>query len=85
MIFIDNYDSSFWNKSLFSGCIIIILFAALWMMFAQYATSNTWLQEYQLAGDFLRRVIIAYPRFQLIGRTAHNDLKTLYLQAGCQS
>jgi len=59
MIFIDNYESSFWNKSLFSGCIIVTLFATLWLMFAEYATSNTWLKEYQLAGDLLRRILIA--------------------------
>jgi len=59
MIFINNYDSSFWNKSLFSGCIIITLLATLWLMFAEYATSNTWMKEYQLAGDLLRRILIA--------------------------
>ncbi len=59
MIFIDNYDSSFWNKSLFSGCIILTLFVTLWLLFAEYATSNTWLKEYQLIGDLLRRILIA--------------------------
>ena len=59
MIFIDNYDSSFWNKSLFSSCIIITLFATFWLMFAEYTTSNTWLKEHQLAGDLLRRILIA--------------------------
>ena len=59
MIFIDNYDSSFWNKSLFSGCIFITLFASLWLMFAEYATSITWMKEYHLAGDLLRRILIA--------------------------
>jgi len=59
MIFIDNYDSSFWNKSLFSGCIFITLFASLWLMFAEYATSITWMKEYQLAGGLLRRILIA--------------------------
>ena len=59
MIFIDNYESSFWNKSLFSGCIILTLFATLWLMFAEYATSDTWLKEHQLAGDLLRRILIA--------------------------
>ena len=58
MIFIDSYDSSFWNKAVFSGCIIVTLFATLWLMFAEYATSNTWLKEYQLAGDLLRRILI---------------------------
>ena len=59
MIFIDNYDSSFLNKSLFSGCIIFTLLATLWLMFAEYITSNTWLREYQLYGDPLRRILIA--------------------------
>jgi len=60
MIFIDNYDSSYWNKSLFSGCIILTLFATLWLMFAEYSTSNAWLKEYQLTGDLLRRILIAF-------------------------
>jgi protein-S-isoprenylcysteine O-methyltransferase Ste14 len=59
MIFIDNYDSSFWNKAVFSGCIIVTIFATLWLLFAEYATSNTWLKEYLLAGDPLRRLLIA--------------------------
>jgi steroid 5-alpha reductase family enzyme len=59
MIFIDNYDRSFWNKSLFSGCIILTIFATLWLMFADYATSNTRLKEYQLTGDLLRRILMA--------------------------
>jgi hypothetical protein len=59
MIFIDYYDSSFWDKILFSGCIFITLFASLWLMFAEYATSNTWMKEYQFAGDLLRRILIA--------------------------
>ena len=59
MIFIDKYDSSFLNKSLFSGCIIIALLVSLWLLFAEYATSNTWLREYQLYGDPLRRILLA--------------------------
>jgi len=59
MIFKDQYDSSFWNKSVFSGCILTAIFAALWLMFADFATSNTWLKQYQLSGDFVRRVLIA--------------------------
>ena len=59
MIFIDKYDSSFLNKSLFSGCIIIALLVSLWLLFAEYATSNTWLREYQLNGDPLRRILLA--------------------------
>ncbi len=59
MIFIDQYDSSFCNKSVFSGCILITLFATLWLMFADPSTSNTWLKQYQLAGDLMRRILIA--------------------------
>jgi amino acid transporter len=59
MIFIDNYDSSFFKKSLFSGCIIITLLATLWLLFAEHVTSHTWLREYQLYGDPLRRILIA--------------------------
>ncbi len=59
MIFIDNYDSSFLKKSLFNGCIIITLLVTLWLLFAEYVTSNTWLREYQLYGDPLRRILLA--------------------------
>ncbi len=58
MIFKDQYDNSFWKKSVFSGCILITLFAILWLMFSDYATTNKWLNQYQLAGDFVRRVLI---------------------------
>ena len=60
MIFVDNYDSSFLNKSLFSGCIVITLFVTLWLLFAEYVTSNTWLREYQLYGAPLRRILIGF-------------------------
>ena len=59
MIFKDQYDSSFWNKSVFSGCILITIFATLWLMFAEYATSDVWLKQHQMNGDPLRRILIA--------------------------
>jgi len=59
MIFIDSYDSSFLNKSLFSGCIIITLLVTLCLMFAEYVTSNAWLREYRLYGDPLRRILLS--------------------------
>ena len=59
MIFKDQYDSSFWNKSVFSGCILLAFFATLWLMFGDYASSNTWLKQYQLSGDLVRRILIA--------------------------
>jgi len=59
MIFIDKYDRSFWGKSVFSGCILITLLITLWMMFAGHETSDTWLKQYQLDGDLVRRILIA--------------------------
>jgi steroid 5-alpha reductase family enzyme len=59
MIFIDQYDSSFLKKSLCSSCILVTVFATLWLMFADYATSNAWLKQYQLSGDLVRRILIA--------------------------
>ena len=59
MIFIDQYDSSFLKKSICSSCILIAVFATLWLMFAEYATSSTWLRQYQLSGDLVRRILIA--------------------------
>ena len=59
MIFIDSNGGSFLKKSLFSGCIFITLLVTLWLLFAEYVTSNTWLKEYQLYGDPLRRILLA--------------------------
>ena len=59
MIFIDKYESSFWNKSVFSCCILITTFATVWLLFAEDGTLNTWLKQYQLDGDLVRRIIIA--------------------------
>jgi hypothetical protein len=60
MIFKDQYDRSFRNKSVFSGCLLLTLFATLWLLFADYAISNTWLRQYQLSGDAVRRTLIAF-------------------------
>jgi len=43
----------------FSGCIFITICATLWLMFADYATSNVWLKQYQLTGDPARQILIA--------------------------
>ena len=60
MIFKDQYDNSFWNKSVFSGCIFLTIFANLWLMFADYAAANAWLGQYQLSGDPVRRALIGF-------------------------
>ena len=59
MIFVDQYDSSFGEKFAFSGCILLTLFVCLWLLFADYMTSSMWLKQYQLAGDPLRRILLA--------------------------
>ena len=59
MIFIDQYDSSFLKKSLCSSCILITVFTTLWLMFADYAITSTWLKQHQLSGDLVRRILIA--------------------------
>ena len=47
MIFIDHYDSSSWKKFVCSSCILITLFSTLWLMHSH------------LAGDLVRRILIA--------------------------
>lgn len=59
MIFLDQYDGSFWKKAVFSGCVLMTLFAALWLMFFDYAGSITWLKQILLTGDLVRRILIA--------------------------
>ena len=59
MIFKDQYDISFWHKSFFCSCVLITVLATLWLMFADIAHSDTWLKQYQIAGNLLRRVLIA--------------------------
>lgn len=60
MLFKDQYDNSFWNKFVCSGCILITILLTLWLLFADYAVSNTWLRQYQLYGDPVRRILIAF-------------------------
>jgi steroid 5-alpha reductase family enzyme len=59
MIFKDQYDNSFWNKSVFCGGILAVLLAMLWLMLAGDAASGTWLKQYRLSGDLARRILIA--------------------------
>ncbi len=44
----DQYDSSFWNKFVSSGCILLTLFATLWLLYANYG------------GDPVRRTLIVF-------------------------
>jgi len=58
MIFKDQYDISLCHKSVFCSCVLITVLATLWLMFADTAHSGTWLKQYQIGGNFLRRVLI---------------------------
>ncbi len=60
MIFKDQYDISFWPKTVFCSCVLIAVLATVWLMFADITHSDTWLKQYQIAGNLLRRVLIAF-------------------------
>ena len=60
MIFKNQYDISFWPKSVFCACILATVFTSTWLMFADLAYSDTWLKPYQISGDIFRRVLIAF-------------------------
>ena len=60
MIFKDQHDNSFWNKAVFTVCILFTLLATSWLLLADYAISNTWFRQYQLAGDPVRRTLLAF-------------------------
>jgi protein-S-isoprenylcysteine O-methyltransferase Ste14 len=59
MIFKNQYDISFWPKSVFCACILATVFTSIWLMFADTAHSATWLKPYLISGDLFRRVLIA--------------------------
>lgn len=59
MIFIDEYDLSFWPKAVFCGSLFIALLISLWMLFAVNITSSSWLHQYQLSGNLVRRLLVA--------------------------
>ena len=59
MIFKDQYDPSFGRKSVFTICITISVSLSILLMFSDHLPSFTWLQPYQISGDFVRRILIA--------------------------
>ncbi|MHC4792311.1 MAG: DUF1295 domain-containing protein, partial [Planctomycetota bacterium] len=60
MIFKDQYDISHWPKTVFCSCVLITVMATVWLMFTGITHSDTWLKQFQIAGDLLRRVLIAF-------------------------
>ena len=59
MIFHDEYDISVWPKAVFCGSLFIALLISLWMLFAVNITSSTWMLQYQLSGNLVRRILVA--------------------------
>ena len=59
MIFKDQHDASLWHNSVFSICLLVTILVTLWLMFADMPHSDTWLKQYQITGNVLRRALIA--------------------------
>ena len=59
MIFKDQYDPSFWHKSVFTICVLAIVSMDILLMFMDNSHSFAWLKPYQISGDLLRRILIA--------------------------
>ena len=59
MIFKDQYDPSFWHKSVFTICVLAIVSMDILLMFMDNSHSFAWLKPYQISGDLLRRIMIA--------------------------
>jgi steroid 5-alpha reductase family enzyme len=60
MIFKDKYDVSFWHKSAFSSCILATVFISTYLMFTDMEYSDSWLKQYQISGNFSRRLLVAF-------------------------
>ncbi len=59
MIFKDQYDPSFWNKSVFTICVLAAVSMDILLMFMVNSHSFAWLKPYQISGDLFRRILIA--------------------------
>jgi len=59
MIFKDQYDPSFWHKSVFTISVLAIVSMDILIMFMGNSHSFEWLKPYQISGDLLRRILIA--------------------------
>lgn len=58
MIFKDRYDPSFWQKSVFTICVLAAVSIAIALMFIKNLPAFACLKPYQISGDFLRRILI---------------------------
>jgi len=59
MIFKDQYDLSFWHKSVFTICVLAVISLAISLMFFDNLSSFVWLKQHQLSGDLVRRILTA--------------------------
>jgi len=59
MIFKDRHNPSYWHKSVFTLCILVIVSIAILLMFIDNLHSFAWLEPYQISGDLIRRILIA--------------------------
>lgn len=60
MIFIDRYDPSFWQKSVFTICVFAAVSIAIVLMFVRDLPDLVGLKRYQISGDLVRRILITF-------------------------
>ena len=59
MLFKDEYDVSLPQKTIFSGCVLVTILAAIYLMFADSVDLLGWLNEKEDVGNPTRRALIA--------------------------
>lgn len=60
MIFKDRNDPSFWQKSVFTICVLTAASIAMVLMFMADLTPLARLKAYKISGDLLRRILITF-------------------------
>ena len=59
MIFKDQHNPSYWHKFVFTICVFVAVSTAILLMLIDNLHSFAWLKQYQISGDFIRRILIA--------------------------
>ena len=60
MFFKDRYDPSFWQKSVFTLCVLAAVTTSTVLMFIADLPDLIGLKRYQISGDLLRRIMITF-------------------------
>ena len=60
MIFKDRYDPSFWQKSVFTICVLAAVTISIVLMYIANLPDLAGLKRYQISGDLLRRILITF-------------------------